>query len=78
MSSSTQSSYSFVVDTNILIDFVIGLAGAEKNSEEALRAEFAQQLILLSDCNLLFPEIVVRVEFPRVFFSANFRKTLNK
>jgi predicted nucleic acid-binding protein len=67
MSSSTPSSYSFVVDTNILIDFVIGLAGAEKNPEEALRAEFAQKLILLSDCHLLFPEIVVRVEFPRVF-----------
>jgi predicted nucleic acid-binding protein len=67
MSSSTQSSYSFVVDTNILIDFVIGLARAEKNPEEALRAEFAQKLILLSDCNLLFPEIVVKVEFPRVF-----------
>jgi hypothetical protein len=54
MSSSARSSYSFVVDTNILIDFVVGLAGAEKNLEEELRADFAQKLILLSDCNLLF------------------------
>jgi len=67
MSSSTQSSYSFVVDTNILIDYVIGQVGAQKTQDEALLAGFAQQLILLSDCHLLFPEIVVKVEFPRVF-----------
>jgi hypothetical protein len=62
--SSTSSSYSFVVDTNILIGFVIGLAGAEKNPEEALRAGFARKLILFSDCNLLFPEraLIEKVE----------------
>jgi len=34
------------------------------NPEEALRAGFAQKLILFSDCNLLFPEraLIEKVE----------------
>jgi hypothetical protein len=65
MCSADQSEARYLLDTNILVDFALDILREQLSDDERKAATFARQLVLLSNCRLLIPEIAVSVEFPR-------------
>jgi predicted nucleic acid-binding protein len=70
MCSADQSEARFLLDTNILVDFALDILREQLSDDERKAATFARELVLLSNCRLLIPEIAVSVEFPRAFLRA--------